>query len=333
MKNNNKIHITEATGDSSGARGSYIAPLQPGIRVFKKSELGPFTERVSNYDSPELEYDSYDGSMNKTKKQIKKIESKAKKVTNYIKKHPNSTFSDDEGNNINQTPGKKKKIVPIVREWYEITEDTILEDIVSDEPKPTSNYEKVIDNFRGDIPKNKIKIYNLISKKIKDFIIEKGYSLKILNTCNTGFRGVRTNKGVIICSPQSFSNFAIFVYVLFHELRHEQQMGEFNLSDSYLGDIEDFEEMYKMYWDMELDADRYAKEWVEKIGKVLDLPEDVYHLDSMIKSYPSQSNMVRHMMEPLHREIQRLKKQGMSYTDISDLDIVKKHLHKLENMF
>lgn len=132
MKNNNKIHITEATGDSSGARGSYIAPLQPGIRVFKKSQLVPFTERVSNYDSPELEYDSYDGSMDETKKQIKKIESKAKKVTNYIKKHPNSTFSDDEGNNINQTPGKKKKIVPIVQEWYEITKDTDINELVSE---------------------------------------------------------------------------------------------------------------------------------------------------------------------------------------------------------
>ena len=47
-------------------------------------------------------------------KQIKKIEGKAKKITNYIKKHPNSTFSDDDGNSINQTPGKKGlKIIPI----------------------------------------------------------------------------------------------------------------------------------------------------------------------------------------------------------------------------
>lgn len=125
MKKNNKIQVNEATGDSSGARGSYIAPLQPGIRVFKKSQLGPFTEPVSDYDSPLLQYDSYDGSMDETKNQIKKIETKAKKVTNYIKKHPNSTFSDDEGNNINQTPGKKKTIVPIIGEWVEITQDTI----------------------------------------------------------------------------------------------------------------------------------------------------------------------------------------------------------------
>ena len=113
--------LSEATSDSGGSRGSYIAPMQLGIRKFKKSQNGPFTIPVSKYDSPMLEFDSYDGSMDETKKQIKKIESKAKKVTNYIKKHPESTFSDDDGNSINQTPGKNKKIVP-VNEWVEITE-------------------------------------------------------------------------------------------------------------------------------------------------------------------------------------------------------------------
>ena len=105
--------LSEATSDSGGSRGSYVAPLQIGVRKFKDSQNGPFTIPVSKYDSPMLEFDSYDGSMDTPKKQIKKIESKAKKVTNYIKKHPNSTFSDDDGNNINPTPGKNKKIVPI----------------------------------------------------------------------------------------------------------------------------------------------------------------------------------------------------------------------------
>jgi hypothetical protein len=53
--------------------------------------------------------------MDERKSQIKKIESQAKKITDYIKKHPNSTFSDEDGNSINQYPkGKNKKgIVPI----------------------------------------------------------------------------------------------------------------------------------------------------------------------------------------------------------------------------
>lgn len=104
--------IREATSDGGG-RGSYVAPLSPGIRLFMKNENGPFTIPVSKYDSPELEYDSYDGKMDTPKSKIKKIEKIAKKVTNYIKTHPDKFTSDDDGNNINPTPGKNKKIVPI----------------------------------------------------------------------------------------------------------------------------------------------------------------------------------------------------------------------------
>jgi hypothetical protein len=334
MNKNNKIQIKEATGDGGGGGGSYIAPMQLGIRKFKKSEMNPFTIAVSKYDSPELEYDSYDGSMDETKKQIKKLESKARKITNYITKHPNSTSSDEDGNNINQTPGKKGlNIVPIVTEWVEITKDTILEDIVSNEPKSTSNYERVINKFKKDIPSFYHKEYDLIAQKIKDFVQERGYVVKIINACNTGFRGVRTNKAIILCSPETFPNFATFVYLLFHELRHEQQMSEFDLKDTYMGDVEDFEEFFKIYWQMELDADKYGKDWVKKIGDVLKLPHIVYNLDPMIENYPSMSNMVKQFTLHLHREIQTLKSRGMEYSDISDLDIVKKHLKTLEDMF
>jgi hypothetical protein len=159
------------------------------------------------------------------------------------------------------------------------------------------------------------------------------YVVKIINACNTGFRGVRTSKAIILCSPESFPNFATFVYLLFHELRHEQQMSEFDLKDSYMGDVEDFEEFFKIYWDMELDADRYGKDWVNKIGDVLQLPDKVYNLDPMIQNYPSMSNMVKQFTLHLHKEIQTLKSRGMDYSDISDLDIVKKHLKTLEDMF
>jgi hypothetical protein len=113
--------LREATSDSGGSRGSYVGPLSLGIRKFKDSNTAPFTIPVSKYDSPMLEFDSYDGKMDETKKQIKKIETKAKKVTNYITKHPLSTFSDEDGNNINPTPGKNKKVVPIKEDlavWF-----------------------------------------------------------------------------------------------------------------------------------------------------------------------------------------------------------------------
>jgi len=116
--------LSEATSDSSGSRGSYIAPLQMGIRRFKNTQLGPFIDTVSKYNSPELEYDSYDGKMDTPKDKRKKIERIADKVTNYIKNHPNATFSDEDGNIINQKPGKKNKIVPIERSKKKVNEAT-----------------------------------------------------------------------------------------------------------------------------------------------------------------------------------------------------------------
>lgn len=109
----NKIHINEATSDSTGGRGSYVAPLQMGVREFKDIDMQPFTIPVSKYNDAMLEYDSYDGQMSLPKKEINKIEKKAKKVSDYIKKHPYTTFSDDDGNVINQYPGKKTTIVPL----------------------------------------------------------------------------------------------------------------------------------------------------------------------------------------------------------------------------
>ena len=103
--------LKEATSTSTGSRGSYIAPLLPGERFFKQNVLSPFTVSDSKYESPDLAYDSYDGKMERTKKQIEKEEKVAKKIYNYIKNYPITTFSDDDGNIINQTPGKDKTFV------------------------------------------------------------------------------------------------------------------------------------------------------------------------------------------------------------------------------
>ena len=121
----NKV-LKEATS-SSGSRGSYVAPLLPGERYFKPNVLAPFNDDVSKYVSPELEYDSYDNKMSYSKKTISKKEKQAKKIYNYIKNHPNSTNSDDDGNSINDFASKKSKIVPI-KEWVEL-ENIISEDL------------------------------------------------------------------------------------------------------------------------------------------------------------------------------------------------------------
>jgi len=119
--------LREASGDSTGA-GAYITALQPGLRKFNKSQLQPFSQPVSEYDSPLLQYDSYDGEMNMRLDQIKKIEKQAEKITDKMKKKPYLTSSDEDGNNINQTPGKGLNIVPI-KEWVEINEETVSEDL------------------------------------------------------------------------------------------------------------------------------------------------------------------------------------------------------------
>jgi len=129
--------IKEATGDSSGSRGSYILPLQPGFRPWSKSSLGPFTDKVSDFDSPLLDYDSYDGSLDERLDDIKKIEATARKVTNFIKNHPYATFSDDEGNVINPfmtkegQPSFSEKMSPFTEkvpfnEWFEISNDKLI---------------------------------------------------------------------------------------------------------------------------------------------------------------------------------------------------------------
>ena len=88
--------IKEATS-TSGSRGSYVGPLQIGIRLFEKDKLGPFTIPVSDYDSPELEYDSYDGKMDTPKKKIKSLEKKAKKIFQEAQSTPRDAFYSISG--------------------------------------------------------------------------------------------------------------------------------------------------------------------------------------------------------------------------------------------
>jgi len=112
--------LREATSDSNGGRGSYVAPLRPGLREFDKSQLTPFDIPVSKYDSPYLSYDSYDGKMKTPKKEIKKLETKARKATQYSKNHP--VANDDDGDIINPFPGS-------IGEWVVITDDILTEDL------------------------------------------------------------------------------------------------------------------------------------------------------------------------------------------------------------
>ena len=111
--------INEATVSSASGKYSNI-PLVPGERLFNKQQTQPFYVPTSEYDSAELAYDSYDGEMSTPKKQIKKKEKMARKVSKYIKDHP--TLSDDDGNILDGPLNLKE-------EWIEITDDLIVEDL------------------------------------------------------------------------------------------------------------------------------------------------------------------------------------------------------------
>ena len=119
LKNKILDLINEATSES-GSRGSYVLPVQPGLKKFNKTELSPFDIQVSKYNNAELNYDSLDGELSADKKKVKKMEKKSNKISNYKKNHP--TMSDDDGDIINPTSGK-------LNEWVEITESTVLEDL------------------------------------------------------------------------------------------------------------------------------------------------------------------------------------------------------------
>ena len=111
--------IIEATEASSSGKYSNT-PLTPGERLFDKQQMQPFYVPTSEYDSAELAYDSYDGEMSTPKKEIKKKEKIARKISKYLKDHP--TLSDDDGNILDGPLNVKEG-------WIEVTDDLIVEDL------------------------------------------------------------------------------------------------------------------------------------------------------------------------------------------------------------
>jgi hypothetical protein len=100
-------------------------------------------------------------------------------------------------------------------------------------------------------------------------------------------------------------------------------------------DLEDFEDLYQQYWEMELDADQFAKNMVAKIIIKLRIPIEVakkyFSLSPYIEKYPSMSQMIRSSVMQIVNDIKRIKKSGGQYDDIQDHPIVKRHLEKLED--
>jgi len=200
------------------------------------------------------------------------------------------------------------------------------------EEKMQSNLDRVIDSLGIWLD---FDVLDKIKHYIKSYIQEKGYTVKFLNSCSTGFSGVRTKNQVIICSPMTMSSIGDFIYTIFHELRHEDQMTTFQMENPFTDmDLEDFEKLSEQYWNMEMDADKSAKEEVAKMILELGIPieeaKQNFKLSPYIQNYQLATNMVKERLRGIVMDIIRLKKDGLEFTDIQDHPMVKRHLNKLE---
>ena len=208
--------------------------------------------------------------------------------------------------------------------------------IEDDEPIPQSNLNRLLSQFKTTFPYELKSKVDAIGKFVVDYIKDHNFTVKFLNSCSTGFSGVRTKDQIIICSPSFMATLGDFLYTIFHEIRHEEQIRDLKMDNPLTDyDLEDFEKLSEKYWEMELDADRFAKEMVAKLVIKLGLPMDIakqnFQLSAYIENYPSMSKMVISQLEQIVMSIIQIKKSGGEFTDIQDHPMVKRHIDKLEN--
>tara|TARA_R110000868_G_scaffold29491_1_gene109730 strand:+ start:2383 stop:2991 length:609 start_codon:yes stop_codon:yes gene_type:complete len=199
-----------------------------------------------------------------------------------------------------------------------------------------SNFSRLLDKFKSLFPEDLQSKVDVIENFVVNYIQENNLNVKFLNSCNAGFKGVRTRDQIIICSPFGMETIGDFLYTIFHEIRHEQQIRDLKMLNPLTDfDLEDFEALYEQYWNMELDADQFAKEMVAKLviklGIPIDIAKKLFSLSPYVEQYPRMSNMVRGGIQQIINDIKRIKKSGGEYTDIQDHPVVQRHIDKLED--
>jgi hypothetical protein len=203
-------------------------------------------------------------------------------------------------------------------------------------PKPQSNFQKLLEKFKSTFPKEFHNTVDEIGQFVIKYIKDHNFNVKFLNSCYVGYSGVRTKNEIIICSPNLMTTFGDFIYTIFHEIRHEEQIRDLKMDNPLSEyDLGDFERLSEKYWEMELDADKFAKQMIAQIVVNLKLPMDIskqnFKLSEYVENYPSMSKMIRQQLQAIVMSIIQMKKSGEDFTDISDHPMVKKHLDKLED--
>jgi hypothetical protein len=198
----------------------------------------------------------------------------------------------------------------------------------------TSNFDRILNKFREGFPKEYKNEIDTISDDVKSFIRENNYTIKFLNSCSAGFSGVRTDKAIIICSPLHMASVGDFLYTIFHEIRHEQQISIFKMGNPTIDSLDDFEELSEKYWEMELDADSFAKRKIAEIVMKSKMPVEIakvlFRLSHYVEDYPSLSKMVKFQITKIANQLKQMRDSGQEIKDISDHPFVKQHLDKLE---
>jgi hypothetical protein len=199
-----------------------------------------------------------------------------------------------------------------------------------------SNFSRLLSQFKQQFPEELKSKVDVIEKFVVDYINRNNITIKFLNSCGTGFSGVRTKDQVIICSPANMRTIGDFLYTIFHEIRHENQIRDIKMDNPLTDyDLDDFEKLYNQYWEMELDADQFAKNMVAKLVIKLNIPiwfaKSQFGLSHYIEQYPSMSKSVEMSLRSIIKTIQHIKKSGGEFEDIQDHPMVKMHIDRLEN--
>jgi hypothetical protein len=196
-----------------------------------------------------------------------------------------------------------------------------------------SNFHKIIEHFKKQLPEEyHTRLVNVFNE-VGSYVKKSGINIKILNNGQKLFKGLRTKNYIIISSPKDYKNVLDFIYILFHEIRHEIQVSELKWVQPLSGDFNKFEEEYEVYWSMELDAHNFGLLWVEKVNKILNFSDENYTLSNYITEYPNMRDYVMVPTKSVNYMIKDLRDKGIDYDDFSNLPIVQNLVGDLEELF